>query len=302
MWLYLGVFSAAFLGLYDISRKHALRNNAVLPVLFFAVLVEAIVLLPIAILSPFWPELMTHTGLFIPNFDLTSHLLVILKTILVAVLFILAYFSMKHLPISIVSPIGASGPAWTLIGAMAIFGERLSMVQWAAFGILFISYYIFSVVGSKEGIVFHNNKWVTLLFIAVIAGAGSALYDKFLVQKLHLSAVGVQVWFMLYMVPLLAAVIFFFWWPKKEKYTPFEWRWSIPLIGIWLGIADVAYFKAIGCQGTLISLLAAVRSSGVLVSFLGGAIFFGENQIRHKAIALAGVLAGVFMLFLARSG
>jgi transporter family protein len=298
MWLYLGVFSAVFLGLYDISRKHALRDNAVLPVLFFAVLAEALLLVPIAILSPVSPELMTRLGLYIPHFDWVGHLLFFLKAVVVGAMWMLAYFSMKHLPISIFTPIGASGPAWTLIGAMIFFGERLTAIQWAAFGVLFVSYYIFSIVGSREGIVFHTNKWVILLFLAILIGAGSGLFDKYLVQTLHYSPVGVQVWFMLYMVPVLGIPLVLFWWPNRAKHTPFDWRWSIPLIGFWLAIADIAYFKAIGYSGTLISLLAAVRSSGVIVAFLGGVFVFNENQIRHKAFALAGVLAGVFLLFL----
>jgi transporter family protein len=300
MWLYLGLFSAVFLGFYDITRKHALQSNAVLPVLFFATLAEALLLLPVAVFSPLTPEFMTWLGLFSPHFDWIAHLLFFLKAIIVAILWMLAYFSLKHLPISIYSPIGASGPAWTLIGAMLVFGERLTVIQWVAFGILFVSYYIFSIVGSREGIVFHTNKWVIFLFMAVLLGAASALFDKYLVQTLGYSAVGVQVWFMLYMVPILSFLLLVFWWPNRAKHTPFEWRWSIPLIGLLLTIADVAYFKAIGCEGTLISLLAAVRSSGVVVSFLAAAFLFGEVRILQKSIALAGVLVGIFLLFLSR--
>jgi transporter family protein len=298
MWLYLGIFSAIFLGLYDITRKHALHNNAVLPVLFFAVLAEAVLLLPIALLSPLTPDFMTRLGLYIPHFNYVAHIVLFLKAFLVAVLWILAYFSIKHLPISIYSPIGASGPAWTLIGAMLVFGERLTVIQWVAFGVLFVSYYIFSVIGSREGIVFHTNKWVIFLFIAVLLGAASALMDKLLIQRLGYSAVGVQVWFMLYMVPILGFSLLVFWWPNRAKYTPFEWRWIIPLIGILLAVADIAYFKAIACSGTLISLLAAVRSSSAVISFLAGALIFSEVRIMQKSFALAGVIAGVFLLFL----
>jgi transporter family protein len=70
------------------------------------------------------------------------------------------------------------------------------------------------------------------------------------------------------------------------------------LIGLLLTIADVAYFKAISCEGTLISLLATVRSSSVVVSFLAGALFFGEVRMLQKSVALAGVLIGIFLLFL----
>jgi transporter family protein len=298
MWLYLGIFSAVFLGLYDISRKHALRANAVIPVLFFATFVEALLLLPVAVFSPVSPDLLTHLGLYIPSFNLVEHLLCLLKAIIVGAMWLLAYFSMKHLPISIFSPIGASGPALTLLGAMLVFGERLTGLQWTAFGILLMSYYLFSLVGSREGIVFHTNKWVIFLFLAVLIGAASGLFDKYLVQTLGLSPVGIQVWFMIYTVPVLGIPLLLFWWPKRAQYSPFEWRWTIPLIGFWLAIADVAYFKAIACEGTLISLLAAVRSSAVVVSFLAGALLFGEVRIRYKAVALAGVLAGVFILFL----
>lgn len=298
MWLYLGIVSAVFLGLYDITRKHALQNNAVIPVLFFAVLAEAILLLPVAVLSPYAPHLMERLGLFIPQFGLTAHLLFALKSLMVAVLWLLAYFSIKHLPISIYSPIGASGPAWTLIGAIIIFGERLTLIQWVAFGVLFVSYYVFSIVGSREGIIFHTNKWVIFLFIAVLIGAASALLDKFLIQRLGYAAVAVQVWFILYMVPVLGFTVLFFWWPVRSKYTSFEWRWFIPMIGILLAMADVAYFKAIACSGTLISLLTAVRSASAVVSFLAGAVMFSEVRMVQKSFALAGVLLGVFLLFL----
>jgi transporter family protein len=298
MWLYLSALSAVVLGLYDINRKHALRNNAVIPVLFFATVVEALLLLPILFLSPVSPDLLTRMGLFIPRFDLMAHFYCFLKAIIVAVLWLLSYFSMKHLPISIVTPIGASGPAWTLIGAMLVFGERLTAFQWVAFGVLFISYYIFSLVGSREGIVFHTNKWVIFLFLAILIGAGSALFDKYLVHTLGISAVGIQVWFMMYMIPVLGFTLLAFWWPSRARHTPFEWRWSIAVIGFLLAIADVAYFKALGYEDALLSLIAAVRSGGVVISFLGGALIFHENQIRHKAVALIGVLAGVLMLLL----
>jgi bacterial/archaeal transporter family protein len=298
MWLYLSALSAVFIGLYDICRKKAIYNNAVIPLLFFSVSVEAVMLLPIIVLSAVSPHFLTPLGIYVPPFSPLAHFCCFIKAIVVVGLWLLGFFSVKHLPISIYAPIGASGPAWTLIGAMLVFGERLTPFQWAAFGVLFVSYYIFSLVGSREGIVFHTNKWVILLVLSVIIGAGSALFDKYLVQTLGFSAVGVQVWFMIYSVPVMAFVLFAFWWPVRAKYTPFKWRWSILLIGASLAIADVAYFKALGYEGAMISLVAAVRSGSVVISFLGGAFIFGEHQIRRKAFALVGVIIGVLMLLL----
>lgn len=300
MWLYLSALSAVFVGLYDICRKKAIHNNAVIPLLFFAILVEAVLLLPLIVLSAIWPDLLTQMGLFVPPFSPLAHFCCFIKAIIVVSLWILGYFSVKHLPISIYAPISASGPAWTLLGAMLVFGERLTPFQWAAFGVLFVSYYIFSLIGSREGIIFHTNKWVILMVLSVIIGAASSLYDKYLVHSLGFSAIGVQVWFMIYSVPVMAFVLFVFWWPARAKHTTFKWRWSILLVGALLGIADIAYFKALGYKGAMISLVIAVRSGSVVVSFLGGVLIFGESQIRRKTIALVGVIVGVLMLLLSR--
>jgi hypothetical protein len=37
-WVLLSICSALFLGFYDLAKKHAVRDNAVLPVLFFGIL------------------------------------------------------------------------------------------------------------------------------------------------------------------------------------------------------------------------------------------------------------------------
>ncbi len=301
MWLYLGVFSAVFLGFYDITRKHVLHENAVLPVLFFATLTETLLLLPIAILSPLAPELLTRLGLYIPVFGLAPQLHCLTKAIMVSVLWTLGFFAIKNLPISLFAPIASSSPAWTLLGAILLFGERLTTLQWVAFVILFISYYFFSILGSREGIVFHTNKWVIFLFLAVLLASICALYDKYLIHTLRYSAIGVQVWSMFYAVPLLGLATLLIWRPRRARFAKFKWQHNILLIGIFLTISDFAYFKAIACEGALISLLIAVRSSGVVVSFLAGALIFGEVRMRSKAFALAGVLIGIFLLFLSSS-
>jgi hypothetical protein len=40
-WITLSIFSALLLGLYDLAKKSALRDNAVLPVLFFGIVTSA---------------------------------------------------------------------------------------------------------------------------------------------------------------------------------------------------------------------------------------------------------------------
>ena len=300
MWIYLGIFSAIFLGMYDVSRKHALRQNAVLPVLFLSTVFAASLVLPLILLSRYLPELLSNSNFYVPPLSATGHLHIFAKAVIVSASWILGYFALKNLPISIASPIGASGLVWTLIGAVILFHEQPTVLQYLGLGLMVVSYYGFSVLGSKEGIIFYNNKWVAFILLAALLGAASAMYDKFLIQTAGFPPIVVQVWFSIYLVPVLGLVVLLSMLAGRKKYTQFAWRWSIPAIGGFLLIADFFYFKALSYHGSLIAAISTLRASGIVVSFLVGGLLFRELQLSSKAMALAGTLAGICLMLLSK--
>ncbi len=296
MWLYLGVFSALFLGLYDISKKHSLQKNAVLPVLLYSTALAAILFVPFIVLSAIEPEYMVKIGLYIPSTSLVGHLHLFAKSAIVFLAWVLSYSALKNLPISIATPIGASGPLWTLLGAILLSHEQPSILQYAGLITMIVSYYLFSIISNKEGISFRRDKWVGFVFLATVLGACSGLYDKYLIQTLDYSPMLVQAWFFIYLIVLLGPTMIISRLGARKNIVPFVWRWSIPLIGIFLIVADFAYFKALAYEGSLIAMLSTLRCGCILVSFLGGILLFKELRPGYKAIALCGVLAGVFLI------
>lgn len=296
MWLYLGIISACFLGFYDVSRKHALKQNATLPVLFLATVCGALIVAPAILLSRFSPNCMHTVGLFIPSADFSTHLHILGKAVIVAAAWMLSYLAVKNLPISIAAPIGATGPVWTLIGAIIIFHEHLNLVQYLGFGVLIVSYYWFSAVGKKEGILFYNNKWILCILLSAILGAASAIYDKYMLQKLNYRPLTLQVWFTIYIVPVLGIILVAFWMPNRKKHTPFVWRWSIPVIAVLLILADMLYFRALSNPQALVSLMSGIRASCIVVSFVAGGLLFRELRLSLKAVAIVGVIAGICLI------
>jgi bacterial/archaeal transporter family protein len=296
MWLYLGVISALFLGIYDVSRKHALRENAVMPVLFFSTLCAIPIVVPVVTLSRLAPELMLKANLFIPPASVTAHLHLLNKAAIVSIAWVLSYYAMKNLPISIIGPVGVTGPVWTLIGALFFFHEYLTVLQYLGFAVMVVSYYGLSVVGEKEGIIFYNNKWILFALLSTLLGAVSALYDKYLISSLGYPPLVVQAWFLIYLVPVLGLAAWLFRLVGRKDNTPFVWRWSIPAIAVTLVLADVLYFRALAYSGSLISMLSIIRASCVLVSFFVGGILFCELRLRSKAIALAGIIIGICLI------
>ncbi len=296
MWLTLAFVSALLLGFYDVAKKHALHHNAVLPVLLLNTLFSSLVFLPFILASKIWPGIMQgHTAVYVPPADWATHGLILLKSAIVLTSWIFGYFGMKHLPLTIVGPINATRPVMVLIGAMLIFSERLNLYQWIGVTLGIVSFFMLSRSGKKEGIDFRSNKWIFFVVMAAITGAASGLYDKFLMKSLP--PMLVQSWYTLYQLGMMGAIILLLWWPQRHKSTPFEWRWSIPLISLFLCAADFAYFWSLSLPGSMIAVVSMIRRGSVVVSFGFGAALFGEKNLRSKAFDLLLVLIGLAFLW-----
>jgi transporter family protein len=293
MWVVLGLFSALFLGFYDIVRKKVLKDNAIIPVLFLASSTCGFLFVPFVILSHFG---IIHQGalLYIPPITPAMHGLFLLKSVIVGSSWFFGYFALSNLPLTIVTPINSTGPMWTLIGALIIFGERFSGFQWIGIVVVLFFFYIFSLAGRHEGIVFSKNKWIYAVIAGTVLGAVSSLYDKYLFR--HYDRMAVQAWYSIYFVPVFIPFLMLIWYPKRKSTLPFRWSRLIPIIGLALVISDFLYFYALSEKDSLIAILSVVRRSSVIVSFAAGAIFFSEQNLKRKSLALAGILIGVISI------
>ena len=295
VWVLLALLSAVLLGVYDIFKKISLKENAVIPILFFSCLTSALIFSPIIIYSYFGNPI--NPIFNFKSLPVVAYWLIVLKSFIVGSSWTMAYFAMKNLPITIVSPIRSSGPLWTLLGALFIFGEQLNFWQWTGIIITIVFYYLFGLSGLKEGISFRKNKWVIYMTLATIIGSISSLYDKYLIA--HYNRIAIQAWYLVFMVPMLFIFLILIWYPKRKKYDPFQWRWTIPLIGICLSVADYVYFWSLSYSGSLIAIVSTMRRGSVIVSFTLGAILFKEKNIKLKALILLGILAGITIIVFA---
>lgn len=299
-WFLLAVASACFLGGYDVLKKHALRDNAVMPVLLFNTLICCILFLPLLVFSHIG-QIDNASHWFVPQASWEWHAWTMLKAALVLSSWICGYFAMKHLPLTIVGPINATRPVMTLTGALLLFQEHFNLWQWAGVGLAILAFFLLSRSGKKEGIDFRHNRWVFLLLLAAVLGACSGLYDKYLLAPIAsggrgMSAIFVQTWFNIYQVLLMGTLFFLLWWPNRQRTTPFVWRWSIVGISVFLSIADLLYFYALSQPEALIAVVSMTRRSSVLVSFLFAALVLREKNLRSKVIDLSLVFLSLVCL------
>ena len=295
MWLSLAFLSAALLGLYDVAKKKSLSGNAVLPVLLLNTLFSSLLFLPAILSAELGLGWFDSTPLAASRGTAEAHALVAVKSVIVLTSWIFGYFGMKHLPLTIVGPVNATRPVLVLVGALAVFGERLNGFQWIGVALALTSLVLLSRSGRREGVDFRHNVWILCLAAAAVTGAASGLYDKYIMTRFDPAFV--QSWYNLYQLGMMAVVTALLWLPRRAA-SPFRWSWAIPLISVFLSAADFAYFCALREPDAMISVVSMVRRGSVVVSFLCGALLFGERNLRAKAVDLGVVLLGMLFLWL----
>ena len=314
MWLFLAFTSAALLGFYDVCKKHALQGNAVLTVLWLNTLFCSLLFLPAIVLSAMG-VLDSSTPCYVPATTGTEQCYIFLKAIIVLASWLCGYYGMKWLPLTIVGPINATRPVMVLVGAMLVFAERLNAYQWIGVCLAIVSFFLLSISGKKEGIDFRHNKWIVLVVMAALFGAVSGLYDKYLMAPAANGGTGinrmtVQSYYNLYQLALMSVAVSLMRWhqarhaathDKAQPAAAFHWTWTIPLISVFLSVADFAYFYSLSLTGAMISVVSMIRRSSVVVSFFVGALLFHERNLRGKIIDLALVLLGMLFLYLGSS-
>ena len=302
MWLILAFLSAAFLGIYDSLKKKALKDNAVIPILFLNTLFSSLIFLPFIILSGA-TDVLDDSIFHVGSGGWEVHQYIVLKALIVLSSWVLGYFGMKHLPLTIVGPINATRPVMVLVGALLFFGERLNVWQWVGVSLAVISFLLLSRSGKKEGIDFKHDHWIYMIVGAAVLGAVSGLYDKFLMAPESEVGVGldrmmVQSWYNIYQCFMMLAMLMLLWWPKHKQTTPFHWDWAIIGVSVFLSTADFMYFYSLSLPAAMISIVSMVRRGSVIVSFMCGAMFFREKNLKAKAVDLALVLLGMIFLYI----
>ena len=311
MWIVLSFISALCLGCYDISKKIALRENRVIDVLTLSVCISTVLLSVPWVLSRVCPEMMTATPFYVPQLDLAAHGLVVVKSMIVLSSWVFAYISLKHLPLSVVSPMQATRPMWTLVGALLLFGERLNGWQWLGVSLAIGTVFVFSF-RNKQTIrnTRHTpaGRYYVALALAILIGACSGLYDKYLMRSYDHNAV--QVYYTFYQALMMLVV----WgiergirakreqanWTKREQA---KWGlelkgawWVIGLISVFLIISDNVYMLALRDPDSLIAVVSTIRRGGAVIGFAYGLLFLKEEDPWKKVACMVGILAGLICL------
>jgi len=284
------LLSAVFLALYDLAKKASVRENAVLPVLLISTCCGC---------AAFVSGLAVSGTLSASVSAVTRQVLLLsaIKSVIVATSWIFTFLALRTLPITIATPIRASAPALVFVVAFFLYGEVPSWIQAVGMATVFGGYFVFSWAGRHEGIDFFRNRAVWCAVVGACLSATSAVWDKYVFQVAQAPVEPVQLLFQVGLV-LVYAMILLGQRLLKLRRDRFEFRRTIPLVGVLLAAADWLYFRGLAIPDVPISVGSLLRRFSVVVTFVLGARFFHETNLRRKSLALAAILVGVVLLCL----
>ena len=281
-WLFWILASSVALSMYDLCKKASVKGNSVFPTLLATTFSGWAVLSAVLLATGKFGEVAGVSVKHVP--------LLFAKSAIVGASWTATYLALRTLPITSAAPIRATGPFWTLIGAIVLFSEVPCALQSVGMALVLAGCVFFSV-SSRRDSAGGGFKAVALAFAGTVLGSCSALYDKHLLQGLGLGPSAVLWWFLGGMMLMYAIAAAF-------SRRGFEWRWTMPLTGILLALSDACYFTAIADPDAKISVLSLVRRSSIVLTFFVGGAIFRENDLRRKVFALSAILLGVAMLCL----
>lgn len=296
MWLWAAIGSAILLGIYDVFKKQASTRNDVLHILLYVTALSTLLLSPFVLTSAFGWRWLEGTAFDASPGSLRDHLLLLLKAFIVTVSWVTGLIGLKNLPITTAGTIKTSRPVFVLLGSILIFGEQLNPWQWVAILLAFVALWMLGHTSRREGFDFVRNRWVICMWISVLSGVASALLDKHLMSSMQ--PMFVQGWCNFYITIILAITLLVVKYAGHSSYRPYHRDWLILLIALFITGSDFLYFLSLSGEGAMLSVVSILRRSSVIITFICGAIFFKEKNLKTKGVALLILLASMILLVL----
>lgn len=293
-WVALGLFAGLVLGTYDFLTKLALREKSVLDVVVLSSALGAFLWLTFLLAPATAAHALQPLGLYPAPLGWREQALVLPKSLMMVATWVLSYYAVKALPLSISAGVRASGPLWTAAGAIVLLGEQLTGWQWLGLAVSMLSYHLFARIGSREGIRFHRDGWVLCMLAATLLSSANALYDKHILAGLRLDMAAVQGWSAVQRGVIALALLPWVGHSLSLRGL-FTRHWAVPAIALAYLAAEYLYLAAVQTEGAMISVIAVLRRSNLVMVFALGALFLRERFIAQKSLAIAGVLAGIVL-------
>ncbi|MBP2032101.1 putative membrane protein [Clostridium algifaecis] len=279
-WLWLVIASGILLGFSDITKKETFKKNSVITVL--------------ALYSIFSFLFVSFEFSNAINLGSDKILIILFKTFIVFLVWILSFTAIKNLPISVITPFDTLNPMFSIIFGVVLLNEKLALFQFLGIFVMLLSYYFIGKVGSKEVTRIFRNKYFYFMIISAVLNAVSATIDKIVLKTVNPGQM--QFWFSLFMAIFYIVSLIFMRCAGKDK-SSIKFDYHIPVLSMLMILSDRVYFMALNIPSSEISIVMPLRKVSIFVSVIIGGLIFKEKNLKQKFWCICLLIFGILLLF-----
>jgi len=284
-WYFFATLAALLTAVFTIIEKktllkeHAMEFSTVLAIFNFLI---SLVLLPYV------------------NFDFPIKTLglMYLASVFGSIAFLFVAKSVRHMDVSIVSPLMTFSPAIVVVLAFFILGEKVTSLQLFGILLLIIGSYVLEAENHGTKKIFtktFKSNYFYYIFLALILYGFCSIFDKFILRTISPLTYIPIVQFFIAINFIILICIFHngFEGIKHGVRSAGKWIFLVAIL-----VTSYRLFYAQAVSMTYVSLVIPIkRMSAFFVTIVGGKVFH-EKNLTQRILACVIMLAGVFLVIL----
>ncbi len=284
-WYFFATLAALLTAAFTIIEKktllkeHAMEFSTVLAIFNFLI---ALVLLPYI------------------NFDFPIKTLglMYLASVFGSIAFLFVAKSVRHMDVSIVSPLMTFSPAIVVVLAFFILGEKVTSLQLSGILLLIIGSYVLEAENHGTKKIFtktFKSNYFYYIFLALILYGFCSIFDKLILRAVSPLTYIPIIQFFIAINFIILICIFHNGFDGIKHGVRSAGKW-IFLVAILVTSSRLFYAQAVSM--TYVSLVIPIkRMSAFFATVVGGKVFH-EKNLTQRVLACVIMLAGVFLVIL----
>lgn len=277
IWITYTILYAIFTGFFQCSKKKAMEQNSIYEVLAFFSLI-AFLLTAITTKDPFNIEL--------------SYLLVILgKSLVIVIAWILSLYAISKMPISLYGVINLSRIIFSIIMSSIFLGEKITVTIIIGMMLVIIGLILVNTVSNEKEQKETSFKILLILLIACFLNSVSAIIDKKVL--VYVTSTQLQFWFLLFLTISYWIILLI----KNKKIEIKNIRKNYWILGaaICLTAGDRFLFIANKIPESKVAVMTILKQLSAIEIIILGKIIFKEKYIIKKLLCSTLIILGIII-------
>lgn len=276
LWIIFILLYGILKGSREPIKKAVLKDVGVLTALFVYTFVGFLMSAPTAV------------GVF--SVTPFAFLLVVIKSLVIFVAWILAFLAIKKVPVSVYGICDMSRVIFSTLLGVFFLGESLTAKGILSLILVVCGLYFANTKKSAEN-ENYKMKYIWLILAECFLNAVSGTLDKYIMSTGEITSSALQFWFMLLLSVFYLAYILI----KREKVelkkaftNPWLYVLSFSLI-----LGDRMLFIANADPESQVTVMTLIKQSSAVVTVILGKLIYKEKNITRKLICAGVILSGI---------